>query len=106
MDIFGLYGFWRGSTSNQSPDFTPKPNEYKIDIETGLVKNTHGVSVFNNPESVSSRGFFPNEIDLSTIPEDLQIKQRGNDLNHYEIMPKESMELDDYIESLNKIECK
>ena len=52
------------------------------------MKPTHGVSVFDNAESVSSKGFVPHKIDQSTIPDSLQIIQRGKDLSHFEITPK------------------
>jgi RHS repeat-associated protein len=85
--------YWRGSRGGQAPDFTPGPNEYRVDPNTGTVKPTHGVSVFDNPESVSAKGFQPHEVDQSTIPDTLQIKQRGTDPHHYEIMPKEGTKL-------------
>jgi RHS repeat-associated protein len=105
IDVFGL-SFWRGSKPSETVDFTPKPNEYKIDKSTGLVQNTHGVSVFDNPASVSSKGFTPNEIDMSTVSDKLQIKQRGADLHHYEIMPKNPMMEAEYKLELSKIKCK
>jgi RHS repeat-associated protein len=48
VDVFGLLSFFRGSKGSEGVDFTPKPNEYKIDPSTGLVKTSHGVSVFDN----------------------------------------------------------
>ena len=49
--------FYRRTRKGEKPTFEPKPNEYKIDKTTGNVKNTHGVSVFDNPTSVASKGF-------------------------------------------------
>lgn len=98
--------YYRGARNDDSPSFAPKSNEYKIDKATGLVKNTHGVSVFDNKESVSKNGFTPHEVDLNTLSNKLKIKQRGNDPKHYEIMPKENMSLDDYKKELSKIKCK
>ena len=105
VDVFGL-SFFRGARSGENVSFTPRPNDYKIDKETGLVKNTHGVSVFDNADSVTSKGFIANEIDMSTVPEDLVIKQRGADPKHYEIMPKDPMTEDSYKKSLSEIKCK
>jgi RHS repeat-associated protein len=105
IDVFGL-SFWRGSKPCESVDFTPRPNEYKINKSTGLVQNTHGVSVFDNPTSVSNKGFIPNEIDMATVSGKLQIKQRGFDPNHYEIMPENPMTEVAYKTELSKIKCK
>ena len=44
----GGQDFFRGSRNGEAPDFTPRPNEFKVDKQTGLVKDTHGVSVFDN----------------------------------------------------------
>jgi hypothetical protein len=78
--------FYRGSKGNTKVSFEPKPYEYKIDKNTNLVKPTHGISVFDNPESLLKKGFTPNLLDYDSIPKTLQIKQRGNDPHHYEIM--------------------
>jgi len=77
VDPLGLAcEIYRGSKKGEKPDFTPKPNEYKTDKKTGFAKDTHGVSVFDNPTSVSAKGFEPHKVDLDTVPESLQIKQR------------------------------
>jgi hypothetical protein len=49
--------------------------------------------VFDNPQSVSSKGFVPHEVDQATLPKTLQIKQRGSDPAHYEIMPADGANL-------------
>ena len=51
--------FYRGAKPGIEPGFVPRPGDFKIDPRTGLVKDTHGVSVFDNPLSVSSKGFVP-----------------------------------------------
>jgi len=61
------------------------PNEYRVDATTGFVKPTNGISVFDSLESVASKGFEPHWVDLTSIPSDLQIIQRGNDPHHCEI---------------------
>ncbi len=102
LDPFGL-DFFRGSRPGQTASFEPRPNDFKVDPESGLVKPTHGVSVFDNAESVASKGFTPHKIDEATIPESLHIKQRGADPHHFEIMPKEPMSPEKFREDLKKI---
>ena len=59
-----------------------------VSPKTGFVKDTHGVSVFDNPQSVSSKGFVPHKVDQSSIPDSLRIIQRGGDPHHFEIVPR------------------
>jgi RHS repeat-associated protein len=112
IDPWGLR-FWRGSKGGEKPTFEPRDpklgkkdsGDYRV-CENGLVKTTHGVSVFNNPESVSSKGYDPHEIDMSTLPESLKIIQRGDDKKHYEIVPKNPMTPEEYKKDLGKIKTK
>jgi hypothetical protein len=99
--------FFRGSRPGESPSFTPRPNEYKVDRATGTVKSTHGVSVYDNADSVSARGFEPHQLDLNTVPSELRIIQRGQDLRHYEIVPQPGANLTpgQYTELLECIRC-
>jgi hypothetical protein len=85
----------------------PRPNDYKVDPATGFVKETHGVSLFDNPESISSKGFEPHGLDMESVPSTLRIIQRGRDLNHYEIVPAPGANLtpERYTEELSKIQC-
>ena len=103
IDPWGLLCFYRGSKKGEQPTFIPRPTEYKIDKATGNVKTTHGVSVFDNPMSVTNKGFEPHKIDMSTVSDKLKIIQRGNDLKHFKIVPAQSMPLIDYINELAKI---
>lgn len=98
--------FYRGAKGNANPDFTPKPNEIKVDAE-GFVKPTHGVSVFDNAESVSSKGFTPHKIDQSSVPDSLQIIQRGSDKSHFEITPAPDAKLtpQQFKNECGKIKC-
>jgi RHS repeat-associated protein len=80
--------FYRGAKPGEAPSFEPRPNDFKVDPATGTVKPTHGVSVFDNPGSVTSKGFVPHEVDLWSVPPELQIIQRGADPAHFEIMPQ------------------
>jgi hypothetical protein len=99
--------FFRGARPGEEPSFVPRPNEYKVDSSTGSVRPTHGVSVFDNPASVSSKGFVPYEVDQSTIPSELRIIQRGGDPRHYEIVPQQGISLtpQQYTDLLCQISC-
>ena len=75
--------YYRGAKGKEPPDFTLKPGEYRI-TKTGVVR---GLSLFDNPESLRSKGFTPHEVDLTTVPEEVNIEQRGTDPRHFEIVP-------------------
>ena len=88
----------------------PKTVSKRLDLSFGIlpdgVKNTvatHGVSVFNDPNEVTCRGFNAHKIDESSVPDTLKIQQRGQNKKHFEIMPREPMTLDAYTEALAKI---
>jgi RHS repeat-associated protein len=100
--------FFRGARPSEAPSFVPRPNEFKIDPATGTVRPTHGVSVFDNPQSVSSKGFVPHEVDQSTISGELRVIQRGSDPRHYEIVPQAATSLtpEQFTELLCRILCK
>ena len=94
LDVLGLFPFYRGAKEAQSPSFEPRPpvydsrgkqigGDYKINRTTGLVQPTHGVSVFDNPQSIREKGFTPYELDESSISDKLIIKQRGKDPKHF-----------------------
>lgn len=80
--------YFRGARPGTSPSLVPRPGDFKIDPVTGLVKDTHGVSIFDNAGSVLSKGFEPHQIDLKSMPDTLRIIQRGADPRHFEITPK------------------
>ena len=100
--------FFRGAKGGEYPSFAPRPGEYKVDPATGFVKDTHGVSVYDNPLSVTNGGRVPHEVDLSSIPDSLRINQRGNDLSHFEIMPKPGANLtpQQFLDACTSIVCK
>jgi RHS repeat-associated protein len=100
MDPWG-WNFFRGARGDSPPSFEPRPGEFKV--RDGQVQPTHGVSVFDNPTSVSSKGFTPHEIDPASVPDSLRIIQRGKDPTHFEIVPKEPMTEADYRDALAKI---
>lgn len=99
--------FFRGARSGEPPSFAPRPNEFKVDRETGFVRDTHGVSVFDNPESVASKGFTPHQIDPSTVPDELRIIQQGQNPHHFEIVPQPGANLtpDGFAACLAQIGC-
>jgi len=109
-----LSSYYRGSKGTDPPHFIANDpvynhkgkqtgGDYKINKETGNVETTHGVSVFNNPGSVKIKGFTPHEIDKSTFSDKLEIKQRGSDPAHFEIVPKKTMPPAEYKAELAKI---
>jgi hypothetical protein len=99
--------YYRGAKPGEEPSFVPRPNDYKVDTNTGFVKDTHGVSVFDNPGSVSRNNYVPHQIDMDTVPDSLRIIQRGNDPRHFEIVPKPGANLtpDEYTNALCQIQC-
>jgi len=107
VDVTKEADFFRGAKPGNTPDFTPRPNDFKVDNVTGTVKPTHGVSVFDNPNSISSNGFVPYKVDQSTIPDTLQIIQRGKDPAHFEITPKLGANLtpQQFNDACSKIGC-
>ncbi len=100
-------GFFRGAKAGETPSIEPKPNELKVDPTTGFVKDTHGVSVFDNPSSVRMKGFVPYEVDESLIPDSLRIIQRGSDPHHFKIVPKPGANLtpQEFIHACSGILC-
>ena len=63
----------------------PKSGEYKV--KGGMVQPTHGVSLYNDPARVAKWGTFI----VMSIPSTLKIIQRGNDQQHFEIVPVKPM---------------
>jgi hypothetical protein len=86
---------YRGGNS-----FKVKPNEVKIDAETGLLKTTHGVSVNVDASKVSK---FGGAYKIESLPEGLKIIQRGADAGHFEIVPAKPMTLNEFQDLLNQI---
>jgi hypothetical protein len=99
---------FRGGRGDEPPTFKPRPNDYRVDKTTGFVKDTHGVSVNVNAGKLTSKGFVPYEIDQSTIPRTLRMIQRGQDLEHYEIVPRPGANLtpEQFAEELAKIKVR
>ncbi|MDK8183733.1 hypothetical protein [Paenibacillus sp. UMB4589-SE434] len=79
-----------------------KPNEVKIDKETGLVKTTHGISLDTNPNTISK---FGGAYRIESLPDGLKIIQRGSRLEHFEIVPSYNMHLKQFQQLLNQIKA-
>lgn len=103
----GGSAFFRGVRGAEPPSFSPRPNEFKVDPDTGFVRDTHGVSVFDNPQSVAGKGFTPHKIDQSTVPDELRIIQRGQDPHHFEIVPRPGANLtpERFAACLSRVAC-
>jgi RHS repeat-associated protein len=99
--------FFRGAKAGEAPSFVPRPNDFRVDPRTGFVKDTHGISVFDNPGSVSSKGFVPHRVDQSSMPDTLRIFQRGSDPRHFEItpMPGANLTPTQFINACSSIVC-
>ncbi|MBK8445770.1 MAG: RHS repeat-associated core domain-containing protein [Micropruina sp.] len=81
--------YFRGARPGEAPSFLPKPNDFQVDRQTGLVRETHGVSLFDNPEDLRKLGMVPHKVDLDSIPNQLRIFQRNaKNPHHFEITPR------------------
>jgi hypothetical protein len=87
--------FYRGGNS-----LKPKPYEVKIDSATGLLQTTHGVSVFDRPDNLDR---FGGVYQITAVPNDLNIVQRGRDPHHFEIVPAWPMTPAEYEDALNQV---
>jgi hypothetical protein len=86
---------YRGGSS-----FELKPGEIRVGKD-GLVRPTHGPSLDTDPSfgAVASRG--ANKV--KSIPDELQIIQRGGRATHFEVVPKEPMTPERFQELLRQI---
>lgn len=103
----GDVAFFRGAKAGEAPSFVPRPSDFKVDAKSGFVKDTHGVSVFDNPLSVNSKGYVAHLVDKSSIPDSLRVIQRGNDPRHFEIVPMPGANLtpQQFINACSSIVC-
>jgi hypothetical protein len=99
---------FRGARPGDTPSLVPRPNDYKVDPTTGFVKETHGVSVFDNSASVAGKGFVPHRIDMDSVPSSLRIIQRGRDPRHFEIVPAPGASLtpEAYSQALSQVQLR
>ena len=80
--------------------FKIKEDEVKVNSK-GFVKTTHGVSVNMLSSNVSR---FGGAYKIESIPEGLKIIQRGQNFNHYEIVPQsDDMTIDSFQRLLDQI---
>jgi hypothetical protein len=85
-------------------DLTPRVNvDVVVDKNTGLLRTSRGISLFDNPDSVRK---FGGAYRIESIPEGLVIRQRGQNLSHYELMPAEPMTLERYLDLLSRVVTK
>jgi hypothetical protein len=87
--------FYRGGTS-----LTPRPGEVRIDPATGLVRTTHGISVYDRPDGLDR---FGGPYEVTQLPVTLRIIQRGKDPHHHEIVAASPMTPEDYETELARI---
>ena len=80
-------------------DMKVKKGEVKLNAE-GQVETSHGVSLNTNPAKLEKWG--PQRI--KRIPDELQIIQRGKDMEHFEIVPRKPMEPEVFQQLLKQVE--
>lgn len=90
------YQVFRGGSN-----FTLKPGEFRLDPTTGLVKPTHGISLDVNASTIER---FGGAFQIKSVPPELRIIQRGNRLEHFEVVPRQPMPPEQFQELLNQIE--
>ena len=81
-------------------DMTIKPGDIKVDRLTGQVEPTHGLSLDTDPASLAR---FGGAYKVKSVPDELQIMQRGRRDTHFEIVPKHPMSPDNYQELVSQI---
>lgn len=77
-----------------------KPGEIKVGKD-GLVQPTHGMSLETDP---SGLGRFGGASKVKSVPDELQIIQRGKRDTHFELVPKRPMTPERFQELANQIE--
>jgi hypothetical protein len=87
--------YYRGGNS-----LTPTPGDVRIDPTTGLLRTTHGVSVYDRPDNLDR---FGGAFRVSGVPDRLMIVQRGRDPHHFEIVPAHAMTFAEYEDALKQI---
>ncbi|MDP9194011.1 MAG: RHS repeat-associated core domain-containing protein, partial [Acidobacteriota bacterium] len=72
----------------------------EVKIVGGLVQPTHGVSVNAVASQVQK---FGGAYRVTSIPDGLQVIQRGKNANHYEIVAKKAMTMEEYQKLLSQV---
>jgi RHS repeat-associated protein len=96
--IIGGASVFRGGSS-----LIARAMDVKIDPATGLLNTNRGISLSTDPNSLARFGG-ANEIE--SIPEQLEIKQVGQNADHYELTPKQPMTMEQYQNLLNQVKFK
>src|SRR5437667_3789381 len=86
---------YRGGSS-----LTPKDKDVRTDRKTGLVLPRRGVSVRRMPDGLER---FGGPYRVTNVPAELEVRQIGADLDHYEIIPVRPMTFGEYEELLGRI---
>ena len=71
-----------------------------VKIKDGMVQTTRGPSVNLDPTKVEK---FGGAYRIESLPDELQLIQRGTNLSHYEIVPKNPMPLERFIELVKQV---
>jgi hypothetical protein len=87
--------YYRGGTTMK-----PRPGELKRDFVIGMLKTTHGISVWDRPDGLAR---FGGAFRLSGLPPELRIIQRGKDPHHFEIVPAYPMPQAEYEDALDQV---
>lgn len=81
--------------------FKLKPGEVKVDRTTGLVQPTHGPSLDIVPDNVAR---FGGAQQVTRIPSELKVIQRGARIEHFEVVPRQPMTEAKFQQLLDAIE--
>lgn len=76
-----------------------KPGEVKVGYD-GLVQTTHGLSLETDASSLTRFGSVNR---VKSIPDELQIIQRGKRDTHFEIVPRQPMTVERFQELVREI---
>lgn len=85
------------------PGFAVGPNDTVIDRVTGLIKPTKGISLHIDPSTLER---FGGGYQINGLSSELKIIQRGNDLGHFEIVPRAPMSPERYQELLEQVKIR
>ena len=97
LQIFGMVVVYRGGPTLQMRDI-----DVKIDKQTGLVQPGKGVSLSTDPASLERFGG-AYEIDMQSVPPELEVIQQGKNPDHHVFSPRQPMTPAHYQELLDKV---
>jgi hypothetical protein len=87
--------YYRGGKSVK-----PMPHELRFDPLTGLLRTTHGISVFDRRDNLDR---FGGPYRVTALPGSLKVIQSGRDPHHFEIVPTRPMTLVEFEEALDSL---